>query len=70
MATLEENTNKLRDILMDKVTESLEIRYELLEKFSMSFLAETGLKATECELVEKYTATEIVYYFRKRELTE
>jgi hypothetical protein len=36
------------------------------EKFLIAFIAETGLKPSECELVQETRDREIVFYFRRR----
>ena len=36
------------------------------EKYMEAFIAETGLKPSECEIVEKRNKNEIAFYIRKR----
>jgi predicted naringenin-chalcone synthase len=46
-------------------------KVEIIEQFAKAYLAETGLKPSEVELVTKQESTgmiiETVYYFRKKE---
>ena len=49
--------------IVDETQDNLDLRLELL---AAAFLQETGLKPSECELVQDNRYPEIVFYFRKR----
>lgn len=61
-----EETKKKTEAMIKDI---LERRYEILDKFAEAYMAETGLKPSECELVE-ITPTiiggESKLFFRKR----
>jgi hypothetical protein len=42
-------------------------RAQILEDFTRAYLAETGLRPSECELCERRDGMTLRWYFRKRE---
>ena len=61
----------LRDIKYETFQQSLSSKYQEImserEKIVEAFIAETGLKPSEIELVEERTMTGAIWYVRKRE---
>jgi hypothetical protein len=45
----------------------LNFRHSKMEVLCQAFISETGLKPSECELVEQNKGNEIVWFIRKRE---
>ena len=68
-ATTDYDPKGLAKKLDKKIDSLMEQRNEILEKFTEAYLAETGLKPSEAELVSRVDDKgKFVMYFRKREI--
>lgn len=62
-----EQDNIIRETLNKYMREAQEGRLQMLEQLAAAFIVETGLRPSECELVEQTDGMKISWFFRKRE---
>ena len=54
------------DIMDSYVEKAAKNRAEMLEQLAAAYVLKTGIPPEECEMVERYEGSKIVWYFRKR----